>query len=715
MCGCSKLKLTDIMMERKFLASAALAWWCAAATAQTAAPDSTGAAGNVAAADSVARQVALDGVTVEGRTAIQKADHTVYMPTRRQADASNSGISLLSRMMIPKLVVDNIGKGVKNADGTTPAIYIDNRKADPTEADRLRPKDIVRVEYYDRPTASFPGEKTLLNFITRKYDRGGYVDLRTRTYVYPWLERGSYSAQAGFDTKKLNFTLYAGTNFANEETDGASGTEYVGLAAPFTKRTTGLGKTNKTRTHYGMLRTTYRTEKTTAYLDLGLNWSESPTSRDGASVDYSPQAYTASVASTDVRSRNVAPSASLFLETMIAKGHRLRFDANYVHDDNSLDRTYTEGSLPPVVMNTEENQDMVDATLTYMADVGHGNSFSCFVYGNYRNDRVAYWGTSDADQGLSEGSLLARASYQHTIARRVGFMLSPGIYWDVYRVKGFEKVSKAYFWPQAGLNVMVSKRSAAYFNWSMATTMPELGILNNTEQRVNQYTVMRGNPYLDVQKNHFLNAGYSLSLNNANISVYGGYTINNDYTKPSYFDEAGTLVSTYITDGKFVGYTAGASASLSLLKRSLQLSATVNYSGQRITGLRSCSNDDWMLHLSGNYYIKNFSVSAQYITRQRIITGAGFYQELPPQYGVELAWHHKGLNVTVGSRHFFSDDYTIHTWGDYGIYRFDFDVADALRARVAYVELSYSFDFGRKKVKREKMEVQKGSSGIMKL
>ena len=66
-----------------------------------------------------------------------------------------------------------------------PAIYIDNRKADAKEADRLRPKDMVRVEYYDRPSASFPGEATVLNFITRKYDRGGYVDARTATYLYP--------------------------------------------------------------------------------------------------------------------------------------------------------------------------------------------------------------------------------------------------------------------------------------------------------------------------------------------------------------------------------------------------------------------------------------------------------------------------------------------------------------------------------------------------
>ena len=77
--------------------------------------------------DSVYKQVDLGGVTVEGRTAIQKDDHINYMPTQRQVDASSSGIALLARMMIPKLLVDRIGGTVKNVDNTTPAIYIDDR------------------------------------------------------------------------------------------------------------------------------------------------------------------------------------------------------------------------------------------------------------------------------------------------------------------------------------------------------------------------------------------------------------------------------------------------------------------------------------------------------------------------------------------------------------------------------------------------------------
>ena len=52
------------------------------------------------------------------------------------------------------------------------------------------------------PSASFPGETTVLNVITRKYDRGGYVDARTATYLYPALQGGTCTLQASLDTRR---------------------------------------------------------------------------------------------------------------------------------------------------------------------------------------------------------------------------------------------------------------------------------------------------------------------------------------------------------------------------------------------------------------------------------------------------------------------------------------------------------------------------------
>ena len=79
------------------------------------------------------------------------------------------------------------------------------------------------------------------------------------------------------------------------------------------------------------------------------------------------------------------------------------------------------------------------------------------------------------------------------------------------------------------------------------------------------------------------------------------------------------------------------------------------------------------------------------------------------------AWHCKGLHVAVGSQLFLDDSFALRTWADHGVYRYDNSTTTSLDGRKAYVSLSYSFDFGRKKVEREKLNVEKGSSGIMRL
>ena len=672
-------------------------------------PDSIGST------DSVAYKKQLGGVTVEGRTAIQKDDHTNYMPTRRQAEASISAIGLLARMMIPKLVVNMADRSVKNADNAELSIYIDNRKADAAEADRLRPKDIVRVEHYDRPTAMFPGEQTVLNFITRTYDRGGYVDARTNTFVFPAADRGAYSLQAGLDTRKLNFTLLAGADYSREDSPGTSGTESFRMAEPFSKRTTALDRLVKNRNYYGIMRTTFRTEKTTVYADLGLNWSETPTNRLHTAVDYTHGSYAASEAATTSASRTAVPSARLFLETVPRQGHRMRLSANYSHSDNTYSRTYAEGTLTPVLTDTRERSDHLDAGLTYIIDLKRNNSLSLHLWGTYRNSRASYTGTVAASQRIDDGGVLFLPSYSHTLGRKLMLSAQASIYWDMYKVEGAGTVNKVLVSPTINANYKISNRSTAYLRWTQSYTVPQMSVYNNIEQRVNQYMVTRGNPQLEIMKIRMLGAGYNLTLKNANLSVFGSCTIYGDLTKPLYFEENGTLVRTFASDGKFFDYSAGGAASVFLFGRSLQLNTQLTYCGQNVRGLNADNNGQLKFSAFASYFLKSFNFYAQYVTKQKLLQTSCSYYEIPHYYLFGAAWNHKGLRIEVMCQHPFEKNYSHRAWADYGIYSFCNTTTNNLSGRLVSLGVSYSFDFGRKKVERTRLEVEKGTSGIMKL
>lgn len=680
------------------------------AAAQITTTDSLKAA---ARQDSVYKQMELKGVTIAGRTAIQKGDHTNYMPTKRQVDAANSGISLLSNMMIPKLKVDRVSGTVKNADNTAPTIYIDNRKANVTEVDRLRPKDIVRVEYYDQPSADFPGEQSVLNFITRKYERGGYVDVRTSTSFYPGLNGGEYSAQVGVDINKMNITLLAGTDFDRETAEGTSGTEHYAFATPFTKQITATDGLTKQLNHYGKLRMTYRTDKTTAYADIGLDWSETPTDRHTTLMNYSANAYPNAVATTNTQSRNATPRATLFLETKPGKGQTLRAQAYYTYGDNTYRRDYNEGDMAPVLTDTKEKMNAFDARLQYIAALQHNNTIAVFLWGFNKWNRADYIETMAAEQEIQDGGLQVLPMYSHTFAKKVAIGLQPGFYWERYYIKGIGTTSKIQGRPTVFASYRINTKNSLYANWTMGTNMPTMDLYNNTEQRVDQYTVKRGNPNLDITKLHFINAGYNLTLKNVNVSLFGRYDLFVDVTKEYYMTEGGTMVNTYISDGSLHSCNAGGAVTWNLLNRSLQLSGQLAYSGQRVTGINPAHNDRVNFSLGANYYIKEFAFTAQYNSKTRELY-ASDWSEIPAQYYFMASWTHKGLYAEIGCQRIFDRDYKERQWFDFGAYSYDHATAYNNR-RSAWFKISYSFDFGRKKVERTTLEVEKGSSGIMKL
>ena len=665
--------------------------------------------------DSVYKQVDLGGVTVEGRTAIQKDDHINYMPTQRQVDASSSGIALLANMMIPKLLVDRFKGTVTNADNSALAIYIDDRKADATEINRLRPKDIVRVEYYDRPSAKFPADQTSLNFITRKYDRGGYVDLRTTTALYPSVHTGSYLAQAGVDTKALNITMLAGASFSKDDAPGTTGTEYYALSTPFTQRTTALEGLSKTNSYFGKLRLTHRSEGIVAYADFGLSWDANPVQRYRAMVDYSPGLYPSSESSTDASSRNVTPSANLFFQRKWAGGREFRTEASYSYTGNTYDRTYTEGILEqPIVTDAKENVDYASIDVNYTHPFGGGKSLGLMLYGIYTGSRATYAGTMEAESGIKTYGLIFYPTYRQTFGKKLSLEVCPGLYWEVYKIRGAGRLSELMARPRAVINYSANAHNSVVLGWSMASNEPLMSEFNSTEQMVNQYMVTRGNPDLGIAKAHFLDAIYNLSVKNVSLSLTAHGIIFTNNVGSHYFVEDDMIVKTLSSDGNYYDCTLGGAVTWSLLKRSLQISGQAYWKGQKLTGAYARNYSSPFFSLSAAYYLKGFSFSAQFISRLKNMDCRGHVFEQPFRNFITASWSHKGLVIEAFCANMLESEYRVGMSADYGVYNYD-EVAVYNGSRAVGLNVSYSFDFGRKKVERTKLDVDKGSSGILKL
>lgn len=533
--------------------------------------------------------VVLKGVTVEGRSQIVKDDNVTYIPTKRQVDGANSGVTLLYNMMIPKLDVNRITGEVKSKDNSTVSFYIDGRKTDKAEVDGLRPKDIAKVEYYDRPSDKFPDESTnkVVNYVKREYDYGGYVDLQTDTrFLY---STGSYKAQASFDHKKMNYTIVAGTKLSKDTEVGDESTENYALSDGFMKNTIPSDKLLKDRTYYGQFRSTYKSGATRIFFQAGLNWNEIPDNRATSTVSYTPGLYPQSTSLETQSSRNISPNIKAYYYTKSGSS-TMWGSLSYTYGKNKYNRSYVEGSDDPILSDTHERTHYIDARLSYNQNLKHNNSFGVFVWGMYNKSNTEYRASTSPNQKIESFGFQLLPSYSQTIAKKLSIYLQPGFYIDKYKLNESKSITKILPRPIISLNYNINETSNLSLFTAIGTNEPAMSIYNATEQQVNQYEVMRGNPDLSIIKIYMGNLSYNLTLKNFSMSVYANYNGYSDITTAKYNVENGMMVHTYMTDGEFHDFMFGISPSVFLFNKSLQLKGGVKYSHQIIKNLYSTNN-----------------------------------------------------------------------------------------------------------------------------
>lgn len=125
-------------------------------------------------AQDVDKSITLDEVTVRASKVVNKPDGMVIYPTDSQRQASTNGYSFLEKLTLPNLRVDNINHTISAIDNRGGVqLRINGIIVDKTEMTALDPKDILRIDFIDKPGVRY-GESLayVINIITRRNDSG---------------------------------------------------------------------------------------------------------------------------------------------------------------------------------------------------------------------------------------------------------------------------------------------------------------------------------------------------------------------------------------------------------------------------------------------------------------------------------------------------------------------------------------------------------------
>lgn len=258
-------------------------------------------------AQNVDKSITLDEVTVRASKVVNKPDGMVIYPTDSQRQASTNGYSFLEKLTLPNLRVDNINHTISAIDNRGGVqLRINGIIVDKPEMTALDPKDILRIDFIDKPGVRY-GESIayVINIITRRNDSGysigtditsAITTIQGDGMVYGKWNKGKNEWSVSYDmngskskgSKTLqtaNYTLTDGSIYTIERNDVETLRKYISHNAKLTYnwadstatvfQTSLSGALNKTPDNYSIKEI------------IDGNHSYKATSRDG-SKDLSP-------------------------------------------------------------------------------------------------------------------------------------------------------------------------------------------------------------------------------------------------------------------------------------------------------------------------------------------------------------------------------------------------------------------------------------------
>ena len=464
-------------------------------------------------AQDVEKTITLDEVTVKVAKVVNKADGMIIYPTDAQKQASNNGYSILEKLTLANLRVDNISHSITAIDNRGGVqIRINGIVVGKQEMLALNPKDITKIDFINNPGVRYgDGIAYVIDIVTRRNESGytigtdlasALTTLQGDGMVYGKWNRGksewslSYGVSGyktkGSKSKQLaEYTLTDGSIYTIERNDVES--------------------LRKSISHDAKL--TYNWADSTATVfqaSLSGAFNNAPDNYTVKDITDGTRQYRATSRAKD---KSLSPVLDIYFFRQLTPRQSITANAVGTYISTQTSSYYDEG--------TPYQYDVDGKTASLLTEIIYENrlkpfTFSTGLNNSYKYIKNDYLGDASALTKTNNNRLYAFAEIKGMF-QPFSYTLGVGTSYIHYTQNG-HRYNFWTFHPKASLTYQINNSMQLSYTYQMQDKVSRIAMTSDAMVRINSMEWTVGNP--DLKPSHDMEHRLQFSYNNNRLQTF---------------------------------------------------------------------------------------------------------------------------------------------------------------------------------------------------
>ena len=464
-------------------------------------------------AQDVEKTITLDEVTVKAANVVNKADGMIIYPTDAQKQASNNGYSILEKLTLANLRVDNISHSITAIDNRGGVqIRINGIVVGKQEMLALNPKDITKIDFINNPGVRYgDGIAYVIDIVTRRNESGytigtdlasALTTLQGDGMVYGKWNRGksewslSYGVSGyktkGSKSKQLaEYTLTDGSIYTIERNDVES--------------------LRKSISHDAKL--TYNWADSTATVfqaSLSGAFNNAPDNYTVKDITDGTRQYRATSRAKD---KSLSPVLDIYFFRQLTPRQSITANAVGTYISTQTSSYYDEG--------TPYQYDVDGKTASLLTEIIYENrlkpfTFSTGLNNSYKYIKNDYLGDASALTKTNNNRLYAFAEIKGMF-QPFSYTLGVGTSYIHYTQNG-HRYNFWTFHPKASLTYQINNSMQLSYTYQMQDKVSRIAMTSDAMVRINSMEWTVGNP--DLKPSHDMEHRLQFSYNNNRLQTF---------------------------------------------------------------------------------------------------------------------------------------------------------------------------------------------------